>query len=157
IGTPWTEDGKLYNAVALLDGGRIASLRFKVDLPNYGVFDEKRVFAPGPMPGPVNVRGVRIGGPICGDIWGPEPGECISDTGGQIRLVRTVSPYRRGVIDDRLNVAVARVKEAGLPLIYANQTGGQDELVFDGTSFVLNPNLTFAVQLPAFREDVAAV
>src|SRR5215467_6877980 len=157
IGTPWAEDGKLYNAVALLDGGRIASLRFKVDLPNYGVFDEKRVFAAGPMPGPVNVRGVRIGVPICEDIWGPEPVECIGETGGEILLVPNGSPYRRGVIDERLNVAVARVKEAGLPLIYANQTGGQDELVFDGASFVLNPDLGFAAQLPPFREDVATV
>src|SRR5215472_15139452 len=157
IGTPWTEDGKLYNAVALLDGGRIASLQFKVDLPNYGVFDEKRVFAPGPMPGPVNVRGVRIGVPICEDIWGPEPLECISETGGEIVLVPNGSPYRRGVIDERLNVAVARVREAGLPLVYANQVGGQDELVFDGASFVLNQDLTFAVQLPAFREELATV
>ena len=157
IGTPWVEDGKLYNAVALLDGGRIASLRFKVDLPNYGVFDEKRVFAPGPLPGPVNVRGVRIGVPICEDIWGAEPVECISETGGEILLVPNGSPYRRGVIDERLNAAVARVKEAGLPLVYANQAGGQDELVFDGASFVLNSDLTFAVQLAAFREDVATV
>src|SRR5215468_4746998 len=157
IGTPWAEDGKLYNAVALLDGGRIASLRFKVDLPNYGVFDEKRVFAPGPLPGPINVRGVRIGVPICEDIWGPEPVECISETGGEILLVPNGSPYRRGVIDERLNVAVARVKDAGLPLVYTNQAGGQDELVFDGASFVLNPDLKFAVQLPAFREDVVTV
>ncbi|HMA74493.1 MAG TPA: NAD+ synthase [Xanthobacteraceae bacterium] len=157
IGTPWAEDGKLYNAVALLDGGRITSLRFKVDLPNYGVFDEKRLFAPGPLPGPVNVRGVRIGVPICEDIWGPEPVECISETGGEILLVSNGSPYRRGVIDERLNVAVARVKDAGLPLVYTNQAGGQDELVFDGASFVLNPDLTFAAQLPAFREDVATV
>jgi len=157
IGTPWVEDGKLYNAAALLDGGRIAGLRFKGDLPNYGVFDEKRVFAPGPMPGPINVRGVRIGVPICEDIWGPEPVECIAETGGEILLVPNGSPYRGGVIDERLNVAVARVKEAGLPLIYANQVGGQDELVFDGASFVLNPDLTFAAQLPAFREDVATV
>ena len=157
IGTPWVEDGKLYNAVALLDGGHIASLRFKVDLPNYGVFDEKRVFAPGPLPGPVNIRGVRIGVPICEDIWSAEPVECIGETGGEILLVPNGSPYRRGVIDERLNVAVARVKEAGLPLVYANQVGGQDELVFEGASFVLNPDLTFAVQLPAFREDVATV
>ena len=94
IGTPWVEDGKLYNAVALLDGGRVAGLRFKVDLPNYGVFDEKRVFAPGPMPGPVNFRGVRLGVPICEDIWGPEPVECISETGGEILLVPNGSPYR---------------------------------------------------------------
>jgi NAD+ synthase len=157
IGTPWVEDGKLYNAVALLDGGRVASLRFKVDLPNYGVFDEKRVFAPGPMPGPVSFRGVRIGVPICEDIWGPEPVECIGETGGEILLVPNGSPYRRGVIDERLNVAVARVKEAGLPLVYLNQVGGQDELVFEGASFVLNTDLSFALQLPAFREEVATI
>src|SRR6202451_1049945 len=87
IGTPWVEDGRLYNAVALLDSGRIASLRFKVDLPNYGVFDEKRVFSPGPLPGPVNFRGVRIGVPFCEDIWGSEPVECIGETGGEILLV----------------------------------------------------------------------
>jgi NAD+ synthase len=157
IGTPWVEGGKLYNAVALLDGGRVASVRFKVDLPNYGVFDEKRVFAPGPLPGPLNVRGARLGVPICEDIWGPEPVECISETGGEIILVPNGSPYRRGVIDERLNVAVARVKEAGLPLVYANQVGGQDELVFEGASFVLNTDLTFTAQLPAFREDCATV
>jgi NAD+ synthase len=157
IGTPWVEDGKLYNAVALLDGGRVAGLRFKVDLPNYGVFDEKRVFAPGRLPGPMNIRGVRIGVPICEDIWGPGPVECISETGGEILLVPNGSPYRRGVIDERLNVAVARVKEVGLPLVYANQVGGQDELVFEGASFVLNPDLGFAAQLPAFREDVATI
>src|SRR5262250_174355 len=157
IGSPWVEDGKLYNAAALLEGGRVAGLRFKVDLPNYGVFDEKRVFAPGPLPGPMNVRGVRIGVPICEDIWGSEPVECISETGGEILLVPNGSPYRRGAIDERLNVAVARVKEAGLPLVYANQVGGQDELVFEGASFVLNPDLGFAAQLPAFREDVATV
>ena len=157
IGTPWVEDGKLYNAVALLDGGRVASLRFKVNLPNYGVFDEKRVFAPGPLPGPINFRGVRLGVPICEDIWGSEPVECLAETGGEILLVPNGSPYRRGVIDERLNVAVARVKESGLPLVYVNQVGGQDELVFDGASFVLNADLTYAAQLPAFGEEVATV
>ncbi|HKD25029.1 MAG TPA: NAD+ synthase [Xanthobacteraceae bacterium] len=157
VGTPWVEDGKLYNAAALLEGGRVAGLRFKVDLPNYGVFDEKRVFAPGPLPGPMNVRGVRIGVPICEDIWGPEPVECISETGGEILLVPNGSPYRRGVIDERVNVAVARVREAGLPLVYLNQVGGQDELVFEGASFVLNRDLTLAAQLPAFREDIPTV
>src|ERR1700676_5232018 len=104
IGTPWLEGGKLYNAVVLAEAGRITALRFKVDLPNYGVFDEKRVFVPGPMPGPVNFRGVRLGVPICEDIWGPEPVECITETGGEILLVPNGSPYRRGVIDQRLNV-----------------------------------------------------
>jgi len=155
VGTPWLEDGKLYNAVALADGGRITALRRKVDLPNYGVFDEKRVFVPGPLPGPVSFRGVRIGVPICEDIWGPEPVECIAETGGELLLVPNGSPYRRGVIDERLSVAVARVTEAGLPLIYLNQVGGQDELVFEGASFVLNADRSMPVQLPAFRETVA--
>jgi NAD+ synthase len=154
IGTPWVEDGRLYNAVALCEGGRITALRFKVDLPNYGVFDEKRVFSPGPAPGPVNFRGVRLGAPICEDIWGPDPVECISETGGEILLVPNGSPYRRGVINERLNVAVARVVEARLPLLYVNQVGGQDELVFEGGSFALNADGSLAAQLPAFREEV---
>src|ERR1700682_4206369 len=118
VGTPWLDGAKLYNAVALLDGGAIAALRYKVDLPNYGVFDEKRVFAPGPMPGPVNFRGVRLGLPICEDIWGPEPVECISETGGEILLVPNASPYERDKLAIRRNIALARVAESGLPLIY---------------------------------------
>jgi NAD+ synthase len=157
LGTPWREGDKLYNAVVLLDAGRIVSLRFKADLPNYGVFDEKRVFSPGPMPGPVNFRGVRLGLPICEDIWGPEPVECIAETGGEILLVTNGSPYRRGVIDERLSVAVARIKEAQLPLVYINQVGGQDELVFDGASFALNADLSVCAQLPAFQEIVATL
>src|SRR6185312_4340743 len=117
-----------------------------------GVFDEKRVFAVGPMPGPVNFRGVRLGLPVCEDIWGPEPVECIAETGGEILLVLNGSPYRRNVVDERLNVAVPRIKESGLPLLYVNQVGGQDELVFDGGSFVLNADASLALQLPAFRE-----
>ena len=121
------------------------------------MFDEKRVFAPGPMPGPISLRGVRLGVPICEDIWGPEPVECITETGGEILLVPNGSPYRRGVIDERLNVAVARVKRGRLPLVYVNQVGGQDELVFEGASFVLNADLDLAAQLPPFREEVATV
>src|SRR5437879_5360742 len=147
VGTPWLEDDKLYNAAVLADGGRITALRFKVDLPNYGVFDEKRVFVPGPLPGPVNFRGVRIGIPICEDIWGPEPVECIAETGGEILLVPNGSPYRRGVVDERLNIAVARVTEARLPIVYVNQVGGQDELVFEGASFALNVGGSLGMQL----------
>jgi NAD+ synthase len=154
LGTPWVERGSLYNAVALLDGGRITALRFKVDLPNYGVFDEKRIFATGPMPGPVSFRGVRVGAPICEDIWGPEPVECIAETGGEMLLVPNASPYRRGVMDERLSVTVPRVTETGLPLVYANQVGGQDELIFDGGSFALNADCSLAFQLPTFTECV---
>jgi NAD+ synthase len=155
IGTPWLDAGKLYNAAALLEGGRIAALRYKVDLPNYGVFDEKRVFVPGPMPGPVNFRGVRLGLPVCEDIWGPEPAECIAETGGEILLVLNGSPFRHNVADERLNVIVPRIKETGLPLIYANQIGGQDELVFDGASLGLNADCSLAFQLASYKEAVA--
>jgi NAD+ synthase len=154
VGTPWVEDGKLYNAYAFLTGGRVETIRFKVDLPNYGVFDEKRVFVPGPTPGPVTIRGIRIGIPICEDIWGPDVVECLAETGGEILLVPNGSPYWRGKSDDRLNIAVNRVVESGLPLIYLNMVGGQDELVFDGVTFALNADRSVAFQLPAFRETV---
>ena len=154
IGTIWVEDGKLHNALALLDGGEIKALRFKVDLPNYSVFDEKRVFVPGPMPGPIDFRGVRLGVPICEDIWKDEIVECIAETGGEILLVPNGSPWVFGKQDVRSNVAVARVTESGLPLVYLNQVGGQDELVFDGASFVLNADSALAVQLPAWEESL---
>ena len=159
IGTPWVEDLKLHNAYALLAGGRVDAIRFKVNLPNYGVFDEKRVFAPGPVPGPVSFRGVRIGLPICEDTWTDwgdyeNVVECLAETGAELLLVPNGSPYWRDKTDVRLNVAVARVTEAGLPLIYVNQVGGQDELVFDGASFALNADRSIAFQLPAFREAV---
>ena len=155
VGTPWVEDGKLYNANLLLAGGRIDAIRYKVDLPNYGVFDEKRVFVPGPMPGPIVFKGVRIGIPICEDIWGPDVVECVAESGGEILLVPNGSPYWRDKTAHRLNIAVARVVEAGLPLVYLNQVGGQDEVVFDGASFVVNADRTLGAQLPAFEECVA--
>ncbi len=155
IGSPWVKQGALYNAVVLLDEGAVQATTFKVDLPNYGVFDEKRVFAPGPMPGPFAMRGVRIGVPICEDIWGPDPVECLSETGAEILLVPNGSPFDGAKRDHRLNVAVARVVEAGLPLVYLNQVGGQDELVFDGASFVLNADRRLAAQLPSWEEAVA--
>ena len=154
VGTPWLDGDKLYNAVALLDGGTIAALRYKVDLPNYGVFDEKRVFAPGPMPGPVNFRGVRLGLPICEDIWGAEVVECLAETGTEMLIVPNGSPYWREKGEVRLNIAVARITEQGLPTIYVNQVGGQDELVFDGVSFGLHADCSVAFQLAGFQESI---
>ncbi len=155
VGLPWVEQGALFNAVALLAGGRIEAVRYKVDLPNYGVFDEKRVFRAGPAPGPFVFKGVRIGAPICEDIWGPEPVECIHETGGEILLVPNASPYERNKLAVRLEVAKARVRESGLPLIYLNQVGGQDELAFEGGSFALNPDGAVVAQLPGFESLVA--
>jgi NAD+ synthase len=157
IGTPWVQNEKLYNAYCVLEGGFITAVRFKVELPNYGVFDEKRVFEPGPLPGPVNVRGVRLGLPVCEDIWSSEVTECLAETGAELLIVPNGSPYWRDKDSVRLNVAVARVTETGLPLIYVNQVGGQDELVFDGASFGLHADRSLAFQLAAFRETVTTV
>ena len=155
VGLPWAEDGALYNAYVVLDNGRIEAVRFKVDLPNYGVFDEKRVFAQGPMPGPAVLRGVRVGLPVCEDIWGEAVVECLAETGAEILLVPNGSPYWRDKNDTRLNLAVTRVTESGLPMVYLNQICGQDELVFDGASFVLNADCSLAVRLPAFAESIS--
>ncbi len=167
VGAPWRDDpdaapppegslrGEVYNAALLLDGGEIAAVRYKHDLPNYGVFDEVRVFAAGPLPGPVNFRGVRLGVMVCEDMWTPEVTECLEESGAEILVVPNGSPYETDKLDERQQLAVRRVGESGLPLLYVNQVGGQDELVFDGASFALNADRTLACQLPAFEEAVA--
>jgi NAD+ synthase len=152
IGTPWREREAVYNAVVLLDGGQVQTQRYKHDLPNYGVFDEKRVFATGPAPGPINFRGVRLGVPICEDIWTEDICETLVETGAEFLLVPNGSPFEKNKDDVRLNIAVARITETGLPLAYLNQVGGQDELIFDGASFALNADRSLAVQMPAFEE-----
>ncbi len=154
LGAPWREGGRLYNAALLLDGGGIASLRFKHELPNYGVFDEKRVFAAGPAPGPIVFKGVRLGLQICEDMWYPDVSETLGESGAEILLVINGSPFESDKPDERLNLALARVVETALPLIYVNQVGGQDELVFDGASFALNADRSLAAQARAWREQV---
>lgn len=156
IGCPWlADDGKLFNAVLYLDHGEVRGYRAKVHLPNYSVFDEPRVFDEGPMPGPFNIRGVRIGVPICEDIWFPDVVECLEESGAEMLLVPNGSPYDFNKFDARMNLAVSRIKESGLPLAYVNQLGGQDELVFDGASFVLNADLSLPIQMPAWEEKIA--
>ncbi len=155
VGLPWVEGGRLYNAMALLDGGRVAGLTLKHDLPNYGTFDEKRVFAAAPLPGPLPFRGVRLGVPICEDIWTPEVTECLAETGAELLIVPNGSPFEVGKDDRRLSLSVSRVVETGLPLAYLNRVGGQDELVFDGASFVLNADRATVVQLPDWDEVLA--
>lgn len=155
IGLPWREGPHLYNSVALLADGKIEAVRHKFDLPNYGVFDEKRVFNAGPAPGPISFKGVRLGLPICEDIWTEETCETLAETGAEILLSPNGSPFERNKDDVRLNLVVARVTETGLPLAYLNQVGGQDELVFDGASFVLNADRSLAWQMPMFEEQIA--
>ena len=143
-----------HNSVIVADGGKIIAERFKVDLPNYGEFDEKRVFQAGPdMPGPVNFRGVRLGIPICEDIWG-DLGVCetLAESGAEMLLVPNGSPYYRGKVDVRHQVVIRQVIESGLPLLWANQLGGQDELIFDGASFAINADKSLAFQMSQFEE-----
>ncbi len=149
------DDGRPRNAVALIDGGDIRGISFKLDLPNYGVFDEKRIFAPGVDPGLFDFGGVKIGVPICEDIWASGPCEALKERGAEMLLVPNGSPFRRTSRTERLEVARERARETGLPLIYVNQVGGQDELVFDGASFAMGADGVVRQQLAMFAEDLA--
>ena len=145
FGLPMVENGQLYNSVMVADGGQ-AAVRHKVHLPNYAVFDEKRLFAAGPMPQPVEIRGLRVGLPICEDIWFADICAHLKSQGAELLISPNGSPFERGKHAKRLMHATARAKDNGLALIYVNQYGGQDELVFDGQSFVVNGNGDVAVQ-----------
>ncbi len=160
VGAPWRDPNRVpgaraaRNAVLLLDGGRIASYRFKHHLPNYGVFDEYRVFTAGDVPGPMQFKGVRLGVMICEDMWFQDVAETLQESGAELLIVPNGSPFEVDKGDARLNHAVARIRETGLPLIYVNQVGGQDDLIFDGGSFVLNADRSLAVQAPSWTRDV---
>src|SRR5215470_12841060 len=156
VTTPWAADGVVYNAVVLLAGGRVEAVRYKHDLPNYGVFDEKRVFAAGPLPEPVEFRGVRLGVLICEDMWSPAVAGHLASRGSELLIVPNGSPFERAKMRRRLELAGERAREAALPLIYVNQVGGQDELVFDGGSFVLNAKGELVARLPVWREVTAS-
>ncbi|EAP82791.1 NAD+ synthase [Sulfitobacter sp. EE-36] len=157
IGAPWVEGAKLYNAYLILRNGKIASRVFKHNLPNETVFDEVRIFDSAPLGGPYAVGDTRIGSPICEDAWHPDVAETLAETGAEFLLVPNGSPYYRGKFETRLNHMVARVVETELPLIYLNMVGGQDDQVFDGASFALNPGGKLAFQMPAFDAQIAHV
>tara|TARA_R100001369_G_scaffold37773_1_gene63226 strand:- start:545 stop:2203 length:1659 start_codon:yes stop_codon:yes gene_type:complete len=157
IGAPWVEGAKLYNAYVILKGGKIASRVFKHNLPNETVFDEVRIFDSAPLGGPYAVGDTRIGSPICEDAWHPDVAETLAETGAEFLLVPNGSPYYRGKFETRLNHMVARVVETELPLIYLNMVGGQDDQVFDGASFALNPGGKLAFQMPAFDAQITHV
>ena len=139
IGTPWMDGEKAHNSVALLEDGEVRAVRHKTDLPNYGVFDEKRVFSPGAAPEPVDFRGFRLGLPICEDIWSPEVARHLKERGAEALIVINGSPFEVGKQGVRKHLIRQRIGEVGLPIAYLNMVGGQDELVFDGGSFALNP------------------
>ena len=155
IGAPWRTGEGLHNAVLVLADGAIQAVVRKHELPNYAVFDEKRVFTPGPLPQAVTVRGVRIGIPVCEDIWYPAVCGALKADGARLLLVPNGSPFRRTAHAERLATARARVAETGLPLVYLNQVGGQDELCFDGASFALSADGELVQTLPHCREALS--
>jgi NAD+ synthase len=154
VGGPWRDGGKLYNAAYVLDGGRIVARRAKHELPNYGVFDDKRVFDAGPSPGPVPFRGFRLGLMVCEDWWFPAVSETLAESGAEMLLSINGSPYEMDKQAYRIQLAVQRVVESGLAFVFSAQICGQDELVFEGGSFVLNPDRSLAVQMPFFEEAI---
>jgi len=155
VGSVFVRDGALHNGVALLDGGKVAATRFKHELPNYGTFDEMRLFQPGPLPEPIVVKGVMIGVPICEDIWQPDVCRHLADFGAELLIVPNGSPYEIDKDTLRIDgVAKLRAVDTKLPLAYLNRVGGQDELVFDGASFVINGDGGLAVQMRDWEEQV---
>ena len=154
IGTPWRKDKKLYNAALILDEGCVKSVTLKHLLPNYGVFDEKRIFEAGPAPGPLMFRGVALGVMICEDMWTADVTECLDETGAELLIILNGSPFEDDKTDTRLNLATARTLGSGLPLIYVNLLGGQDELVFDGDSFVLSAEGEVRTQLGQWERQI---
>ena len=157
VGAPHAENGHIFNAVFVLDDGKKIARRDKVNLPNYGVFDDKRNFTAGGMPGPVMLRGIKFGLPICEDIWQADVAECLQESGADILLALNASPFDSAKSERRMSTAVARTVETGLPLIYVNMVGGQDELVYDGASFALNADGSLASHFPSFSETVLQV
>jgi NAD+ synthase len=157
VGGPYLQDGLVFNSYAILQNGRVAARILKHHLPNYTVFDEVRQFSPGPISGPYRIGPLRIGTPICEDAWFPDVPEALAESGAQILFVPNGSPYYRGKFDRRMSIMVSRVVETGLPMVYLNQVGGQDDLMYDGGSLVLNPGGHLALQLPVFDEAIAHV
>ena len=152
FGSLHAEGGKVYNAYLFAEGGKLLARRLKRELPNYGTFDEKRVFTPGPLPEPVEYRGVRFGIPICEDIWLESVCAHLREQGAQFLLVPNGSPYELDKDNIRLSLVQRRVTETGMPIVYLNRVGGQDELVFEGASFVINHDGSLACHLPDFQE-----
>ncbi len=157
VGTTHRDAAGLHNGYVLLADGRVAGVTLKHDLPNYGVFDEKRVFSGGPLPEPIPFKGVRLGIPICEDMWTPPVCGHLKDRGAELLLVPNGSPYELGKEDRRLALARARAAETGLSLLYVNRSGGQDELVFDGGSFAVNPHGELMARLPDWDEALVCI
>lgn len=152
IGTIVADGGATYNAVVLANDGKVLARTYKRELPNYGTFDEKRIFTPGPLPEPIEFKGVKIGVPICEDIWQEVVCGHLAEAGAEFLLVPNGSPYELDKDDLRQALVASRSQMTGLPIAYVNRVGGQDEIVFDGSSFVMDPDGEVVVQMPDWKE-----
>ena len=152
IGTIVNEGGQNFNAMLLADGGRVIGRTFKHELPNYGTFDEKRIFTPGPLPEPIKWRGIKLGVPVCEDMWLEPVCAHLAELGAELFLVPHGSPYELDKNQTRERLARARTTSTGLPLVLLNRVGGQDELAFDGSTFVMHPDGEIVVQMPDWDE-----
>ena len=157
VGYPWQQDGRSFNRAAVLAGGRIVATYDKQKLPNYKVFDEKRYFAEGSEPCVVDIKGVPVALSICEDIWHPEPMRTAREAGARLMLCINASPFHMGKQIEREDTLRARCAEGGMPILYVNQVGGQDELVFDGGSLAMAANGDVALRAPAFAEGLHVV
>jgi NAD+ synthase len=153
IGTIVHEGGQNFNAMLLADGGKVVGRTFKHELPNYGTFDEKRIFTPGPLPDPIEWRGIRLGVPVCEDMWLEPVCAHLAEGGAELFIVPHGSPYELDKNQTRERLARARTTSTGLPLMFLNRVGGQDELAFDGSSFVMHPDGEVVVQMRDWDED----
>ena len=157
VGAPRKEKNTIRNSVFVIENGEISTFRDKYELPNSGVFDEQRIFTPGNLSGPVNIKGVRIGIPICEDIWRENVIECLAESGAEIIVSINASPFTLSKYNERLSVVISRIRENELPLVYLNRYGGQDELVFDGNSFALNDDGSIFLNCKSFEHDISII
>ncbi|HOO82472.1 MAG TPA: NAD+ synthase [Alphaproteobacteria bacterium] len=157
ISCPWRIEDEVYNAALLIENGQIVAVQPKHHLPNYGVFDEQRIFKAGPLPAPIDFRGYRLGILICEDMWYADVAAHLKAEGAELLIVPNASPFETTKDETRLDIARARAGETGLPLLYVNQVGGQDELVFDGGSFVMDGEGNAVFQAAEFTEETHGI
>lgn len=157
VGAPFRDNTGLYNAFYILNSGRVQTIIKKHNFPNEGVFDEVRLYQKTNISGPYKVGEIRIGTPICEDAWHSDVPEALVESGAELLVVPNGSPYSRDKMEERISEMVSRVVETQLPLVYLNMVGGQDDQVFDGGSFVLNPGGQLALSMPLFEESVEHV
>ncbi|MFZ9151999.1 MAG: nitrilase-related carbon-nitrogen hydrolase, partial [Burkholderiales bacterium] len=155
LGHPHQTGGKRYNAASVIRDGKIIATYLKRTLPNYTVFDEERYFDSGDAPCVFEHEGLRVGINICADVWEEPAARAARDAGAQLLLVLNASPYHVNKQLTRYEVVRERIGKTGMPVVYANQVGGQDELVFDGASFAVDGRGELTHQFPAFKEVVA--